>query len=104
MTATCEEFSKKHQITFNPTKSKLICFTASNAITQHIKLNDQPVSVDQKDKQLGNYISDSIHDRHIINDMCDLHQSSNLLISQFRSCDSETLDRLHKTFFMHIVV
>ena len=41
---------------------------------------------------------------HIINDMCDLHQSSNLLISQFRSCGSETLDRLHKTFFMHIVV
>ena len=26
----------------------------------------------------------------------------NLLISQFRSCDSETLDRLHKTYCMHM--
>ena len=28
MIATCEEFVKKHQITFNPTKSKLLCFNA----------------------------------------------------------------------------
>ena len=27
---------------------------------------------------------------------------SNLLITQFRSCDSETLDRLHKTYCMHM--
>ena len=55
-----------------------------------------------KDKHLGNYISDSIHDRHILNNICDLYQRSNLLISQFRSCDSETLDRLHKTYCMHM--
>ena len=54
------------------------------------------------DKHLGNYISDSIHDRHILNNICDLYQRSNLLISQFRSCDSETLDRLHKTYCMHM--
>ena len=65
MIATCEEFAKKHQITFNPTKSKLLCFNACDAVTPHIKLNGQPVSVVHKDKHLGNYISDSIHDRHI---------------------------------------
>ena len=43
MIATCEEFAKKHQITFNPTKSKLLCFNAINAVTPHIKLNGQPV-------------------------------------------------------------
>ena len=102
MIATCEEFAKKHQITFNPTKSKLLCFNASNAVTPHIKLNGQPVSVVHTDKHLGNYISDSIHDRHILNNVCDLYQRSNLIISQFRSCDSETLDRLHKTYCMHM--
>ena len=78
MIATCEEFAKKHQITFNPTKSKLLCFNACEAVTLQIKLNGQPVSVVHKDKHLGNYISDSIHDRHILNNICDLYQRSNL--------------------------
>ena len=102
MIATCEEFAKKHQITFNTTKLKLLCFNASNAVTPHIKLNGQPVSVVHKDKHLGNYISGSIHDHHILNNVCDLYQRSNLINSQFRSCDSETLDRLHKTYCMHM--
>ena len=55
-----------------------------------------------KDKHLGNCISDSIHGRHILNNVCDLSQRSNLIIRQFRSCDSETLDRLHKTYCMHM--
>ena len=95
MIAACKEFAKNHQITYNPTKSKLFCFNASNAVTPHIKLSGQPVSVVHKDKHLSNYISDSIHDRQILNNVCDLYQRSNLIISQFRSCDSETLDRLH---------
>ena len=93
-----------HQITFNPTKSKLFCFNASNDVTPHIKLNGQPVSVVHKDKHLDNYISDTtcIHDCHILNNVFDLYQRSNLIIGQFRSCDSKTLDRLHKTYFMHM--
>ena len=64
-------------------------------------MNGQPVSVVFKDKHLGSYISSSINDRHIIENTCDLYQRSNLLISQFRPCNSETLDRLHMTFCMH---
>ena len=60
MITTFEEFAKKHQITFNPTKLKLLCFNASNAVTPHIKVNGQPVSVVHNDKHPGNYISDSI--------------------------------------------
>ena len=56
----------KHKITFNPTKSTLRCFNASNGVTPNIMLNGQPVSVVHKDKHLGNYISDSIDDRHIL--------------------------------------
>ena len=43
MIATCKEFAKKHQITFNLTKSKLLYFHASNAVTPHIKLTDQSI-------------------------------------------------------------
>ena len=65
MVATCKEFAKKHQIIFNHTKSKLLCSNACDAVTPHIKLNGQLVSVVHKDKHLGNYISDSILDSHI---------------------------------------
>ena len=43
-----------------------------------------------------------INDRHIIENICDLYQRSNLLISQFRSCNNETLDKLHMTYCMHM--
>ena len=102
MIATCEEFAKKHQITFNLTKLKLLYFNACDGVTSHINLNGQPVSVVHRDKHLGSYIADSIHDRHILHNICDLYQRSNLLISQFRSCNSETLDRMHKTYCMHM--
>ena len=49
MIGTCEEFAKKHQITLNPTKSKLLCFNANNPVIPNIKLNGQPVSVVHKD-------------------------------------------------------
>ena len=100
MIAACEKFTKKHQITFTPTKSKLLCFHPSNAVTTHIKFNDQPVFVVHKDKHLGNYIADCIHDRHILDNVCDLYQKSNF-ISQFRSCDSETLDTVPLSVIAH---
>ena len=102
MIATCEEFANEYQIDFSPTKSKLICFNANIDHTPHIILNGQPVSVVFKDKHLGNYISSFINDRHIIENTCDLYQRSNLLISQFRPYNSETLDRLHMTYCMHM--
>ena len=51
---------------------------------------------------LGNYVSTDIEDRNIIADVCDLYQRSNLLISDFRACDSITLDSLHKIHCMHM--
>ena len=90
------------QIHFNPTKSKLICFNANIDHTSHIFLNGQPVSVVLKDKHFDNYISSSINDRHIIVNTYHLYQRSNLLISQFRPCNSETLDRLQMTYCMYM--
>ena len=102
MITTCKEFANEYQIYFNPTKSKLICFNANIYHTPHIVLNVQPAFVVFKDKHLVNYISSSINDRHIIENTGDLYQRSNLFISQFRPCNSETLDRLHMTYCMHM--
>ena len=54
------EFAKKHKVTFSPITSKLLCFNASNAVTPHIKVNGQQVSVVHKDKHFGDYIFDSV--------------------------------------------
>ena len=43
-------------------------------------MNGQLVFVVHKDKHLGNYISDSIHDRHILNNICDLYAHNHDII------------------------
>ena len=43
-----------------------------------------------------------IADRNMIANVCDLYQRSNLLISDFRVCDSIDLDSLHKIYCMHM--
>ena len=54
------------------------------------------------DKHLGNYISTDIADRNIVHNVYDLYQRSNWVISDFRVCDSSTLDSLHRTYCMHM--
>ena len=43
-----------------------------------------------------------IADRNMIANVCDLYQRSNLLISDFRVCDSIDLDSLQKIYCMHM--
>ena len=54
------------------------------------------------DKHLRNYISTNIYDRNIISNVCDFYQRSNSVISDFGIYDSETLDKIHSTFWMHM--
>ena len=54
------------------------------------------------DKHLGNYISTNIANRNIVDSVYDLYQRSNWVISDFRVCDSSTLDSLHRTYCMHM--
>ena len=49
------------------------------------------------DKYLGNYISTDI-----VNSVYDLYQRNNWVITEFRVCDSSTLDNLHRTYSMHV--
>ena len=54
------------------------------------------------DKHLENYISTNIADRLVIDNIYDLYWRSNWVISDFRVCDSSTLDNLYRTYCMHM--
>ena len=66
MLSICESYARDYHITFNPAKSKLICFNASSSEISPIYLNGTPVTVVNKDKHVGNTISTDIYDRNII--------------------------------------
>ena len=103
MISICEEYARSHSITFNPNKSKLLCYNADlTGVVPQLYLNGEIIPVVESNKHLGNYISTNIHDRNIIGSVSDLYQRSNWVISDFRACDSNTLDNLHRTYCMHM--
>ena len=103
MMKICEQFAESHSITFNPTKTKLLCFNMKpESVLPPIYLNGEKVSIVEHEKHLGNYVATDIADRNMIANVCDLYQRSNLLISDFRVCDSIDLDSLHTIYCMHM--
>ncbi len=102
MITTCELFAKQHSISFNPNKSKLLCFNIDSSCIAPVFLNGEKIDVVDSDKHLGNYISTCITDRNIIDNVCDFYQRSNWVLSDFGICDSMSLDSLHKTYCMHL--
>ena len=50
----------------------------------------------------NNPVSVYIADRNIVDNFYDLYHRSNWVISDFRVCDSSTLDSLHRTYRMHM--
>ena len=102
MISVCESYASDYHITFNPTKSKIICFNVDPSKCTPIYLNNQPITIVNSDKHLGNYISSDINDRNIMNNVCDFYQRSNSVLANFSGCDSESLDSLHNTFCMHM--
>ena len=71
-------------------------------VVPQLYLNGEIILVVESDKHLGYYISMNIHDRNIIGSLFDLYQQSNWAISEFRACDSNTLDNLYRTYCMHM--
>ena len=99
----CEKYANSHSITFNRNKSKLLCFNVDHTdVIPQTYLNGEVIPVVDSDKHLGNYISTNITDRNIIDNICDLYQRSNRVISDFRVCDSNALDSLYRTYCMHM--
>ena len=103
MIIICEKYANSHSIIFNPNKSKLLCFNVDGTdVIPQTYLNGEVIPVVDSDKHLGNYISTNIIDRNIIDNICDLYQRSNKVISDFRVGDSKALDSLHRPYCMHM--
>ena len=103
-----ENFAKSHNIVFNSSKTKLLCYNKDpQTVILPIYLNREQVSVVKHEKHLGiflstHFLSTNIYDRNIISNVCDLYQRSNLMISDFRVCDCITLDSLFNTYCIHM--
>ena len=91
------------QCCFQSFKTKLLCFNLDLLCeVPLIYLNGVQVSKVEHEKHIDNYVSINISDINMIANVCDLYQRSNLLISDFRLCDSRNLDCLHTTYCMHM--
>ena len=91
------------QYCFQSFKTKLLCFNLDLLCeVPLIYINRVQVSKVEHEKHIDNYVSINISDINMIANVCDLYQRSNLLISDFRLCDSRNLDCLHKTSSMHM--
>ena len=70
MIKICEQFAESHSITFNPSKTKLLCFNMKLEIkVSPIYLNGERVLIVEHEKHLGNYVSTDIADRSINADL-----------------------------------
>ena len=103
MITICESDAQDYHIIFNPAKSKFLCFNVRLSDISPTYLNGTLVTVVNKDKHLGNYISTDIYDRNIISNVCVFYQRSNSVISDFSICDGKTLDKIHSVFlYAHV--
>ena len=92
MISICEKYASSHSITFNPNKSKLLCYNAdltSNVL--QVYLNGEKIPVVDSDKHLGNFISTNIANRNITENVCDLQAR----VQEFAIGGAQNL----KTFF-----
>ena len=82
MIPICEQYAKTHSITFNPSKIKLLCYNVDETVDiLPIYLIGEVIHSVGSDKHLGNYISTDIADRNIVDNVYDLYQRSNWVIS-----------------------
>ena len=65
MISVCETYANKHSVSFNPSKSKLLCLNVDYSSAALVFINGKRVEVVQSDFHLGNY------DRNIVGHVCD---------------------------------
>ena len=56
MISICESYAQDYHISFNPAKSKLLCFKVSSSEISPIYLNGTPVTVVNKDNKNNNIL------------------------------------------------
>ena len=65
MISICELYAKEFDITFNPSKSKIIIFNADSSFIAPIYISNQQVASVHHEKHLGNLIVCDINDKNI---------------------------------------
>jgi hypothetical protein len=101
--AISQEYANDYDITFNPKKSKLMCFNhANNIINPCIYVGNDKVQVVNEEKHLGNTLFTDIAKRDMIGTVRDLYMRTNILLSDFTHTDSVTLSQLFNTYCMNV--
>ena len=96
MIAACEEFASEYNITFNPKKSKLMCFNVSLETRPVINLCNQLVDVVDSKVYLGTTLFTNVYEKPIDELVCDFQRSSNHIVHvhNFKMSDSQTLSNI----------
>ena len=67
MIGICEQYAKTHSVTFNPNKSKLLCYNVDKAVDiPPLSLKGEVIPSVGSDKHLGSCISTNIADTNIV--------------------------------------
>ena len=94
----CELYAKEFCILFNPKKSKLLCFNILFHEKPCIKLCGKTVEVVDNELHLGNRVYNDVYKKNVDEMVSDFYRRSNHVMSNFRVCDSFTLNNLHSTY------
>ena len=98
----CESYAVDNEITFNVKKSKYMCCKPSSLkdiVVPNVNLNNLPLDPVHKEKYLGAIIESSCKDdEDIARQIRGVYARGNMLISKFKSCNSDIKIRLFKTY------
>ena len=99
MTSICENYANRYCMTFNPCKSKLLCYNVDSSSLAPVFIYGELIKAVNREVHLGNPPSTNINDRNIIYQVYGLYQCSASVIIDFNTCDSVTFDH---TYCLHM--
>ena len=94
----CEMYAIEFDIIFNPKKSKLLCFNTVSNIKPTVMLSGKTIVIVETELHLGNRLYSNIYTKNSHEMVANFYRRSNNVISNFRMCDSITLNNLHSSY------
>ena len=109
MISLCESYEERYHITFNPIISKLICYNIDPSTLGPICLYKQPIGIVMliiistlEIRYLMIFMTEIMHLVFVIFINEAIAQFQTGTLCHFSACNSDTLDRLHSSFCMHM--
>ena len=97
MLKICQKFSEEYHVQFNSQKSKLLTY-GTNKTAFDLKLNNNTIPHVNVAKHLGNYIGNVSNKRNIENACREIKVKTNMIITQFRFCNSYLKSKLFSLY------